>query len=153
MGRGTAEMKTNDVTGRFQEGEVGFAIEIGRPGISTSFADVEKIAMALIGKVDFEPKNPVTALLDIETGKFKDPRVRRERALSAIIECKTTEDKGLEILNLLKKASKEIDTVFSLCVINRCYDYKIPFKTQMVEAGFTPRINGKTNVGLGRPPA
>jgi NAD-dependent dihydropyrimidine dehydrogenase PreA subunit len=29
MGRGTAEMKTNDVTGRFSEGEVGFGIEMG----------------------------------------------------------------------------------------------------------------------------
>jgi len=45
MGRGTAEMKTNDVTGRFVEGEVGFAVEMGRPGVSTSFADVEKVAI------------------------------------------------------------------------------------------------------------
>lgn len=151
MGRGTAEMKTNDVTGRFREGEVGFAIEMGRPGISTRFADVEKIAMALAGKVDFEPINPVTILLDMETGQFKDPRVQRERVLSAIIECKTTEDNGLEVLNLLKTLSKEINTVFSLCVINKCRGRKIPFKEKMEEEGFTPRINGKTNVGLGRP--
>ena len=151
MGRGTAEMKTNDVTGRFQEGEVGFAIEMGRPGISTSLIDVEKIAMALVGKVDFEALNPVTVLLDKETGRFKDPKVREVRALSAIIECKTTEDKGLEILNILKGVSEEIDTVFSLCVINRCRNHKIPFKTRMEEAGYTPRINGKTNMGLGRP--
>lgn len=150
-GRGTAEMKTNDVTGRFREGEVGFAIEMGRPGISTSFADVEKIAAALAGRVEFEPLNPVTALLDTETGKFKESSVRMERSLSAIIECKTTEDRGLEVLNLLKEASEEIDTVFSLCVINRCVDGVPPFKAVMEAAGFTPRINGKTNVGLGRP--
>ena len=150
-GRGTAEMKTNDVTDRFLEGEVGFAIEMGRPGISTSFADVEKVAVALAGKVEFEPLNPVTVLLDAKTGRFKDPRVRKERALSAIIECKTTEDKGIKVLNLLKEVSQEIDTVFSLCVINRCRGYKIPFKERMEEAGFRPKINGKTNVGLGRP--
>lgn len=144
-------MKTNDVTGRFREGDVGFAIEMGRPGISTSFIDVERVAMALVGRVDFEPLNPVTVLLDNDTGKFKDSRVRGERALSAIIECKTTEDRGLEVLNVLKEVSKEIDTVFSLCVINRCRGHQIPFKTRMVEAGYTPRINGKTNVGLGRP--
>ena len=46
-GRGTAEMKTNDVTKRFIEGDIGFAIEIGRPGISTSFADVEQIAFQI----------------------------------------------------------------------------------------------------------
>lgn len=151
MGRGTAEMKTNDVTGRFREGEVGFAIEMGRPGISTSLIDVEKVAMALVGKVDFEALNPITVLLDKETGRFKDPRVRGVRALSAIIECKTTEDRGLEVLNILKEVSEEIDTVFSLCVINRCGGHRIPFKARMEKAGYTPRINGKTNVGLGRP--
>jgi len=150
-GRGTAEMKTNDVTGRFQVGEVGFAIEMGRPGISTCFADVEKVAVALAGRVDFEPLNPITALLDTEKGRFRDPRVQKVRALSAIIECKTTEDRGLEVLNLLKEVSGEIDTVFSLCVINRCVDGVPPFKAVMEDAGFRPRVNGKTNVGLGRP--
>ena len=150
-GRGTAEMKTNDVSSRFLEGEVGFAIELGRPGLSTSIADAEKIAIALAGKVEFEPLNPVTALLDPETGRLRDSRIRRERVLSAIIECKTTEEKGIEVLKLLKKVSEEIETVFSLCVINRCIDYEIPFKRMMEEAGFVPRINGKTNVGLGRP--
>jgi NAD-dependent dihydropyrimidine dehydrogenase PreA subunit len=151
MGRGTAEMKTNDVTGRFREGDVGFAIELGRPGISTRFDDVEKVAMALAGKVAFEPINPVTILLDAETGRFKDPKVRQERVLSAIIECKTTEDNGLAVLHLLHSLAEEINTVFSLCVINKCRGHTIPFKEKMEEAGFTPRINGKTNVGLGRP--
>lgn len=107
--------------------------------------------MALAGKVEFESLNPVTVLLDPKTGGLKDPRIRRERVLSAIIECKTTEDRGIEILRLLRKVAKEIDTVFSLCVINRCKEYEIPFKKRIEEAGFTPRINGKTNVGLGRP--
>ena len=31
-GRGTSEMKTNDVTGRYREGEVGIGAELGRPG-------------------------------------------------------------------------------------------------------------------------
>jgi NAD-dependent dihydropyrimidine dehydrogenase PreA subunit len=151
MGRGTAEMKTNDVTGRFREGEVGFAIEMGRPSISTGFADVEKVTVALAGMVEFEPLNPVTALIDPKTGRFKDPRVLDVRALSAIIECKTTEERGLEVLRTLKEISGEIDTVFSLCVIVSCRGYDIPFRDVMVENRFTPRINGKTNVGLGRP--
>ncbi len=151
MGRGTAEMKTNDVTGRFRVGEVGFAIEMGRPGISTSFHDVERVACRLAGMVEFEPLNPVTVLLDPKTGRFADPRVRAERALSAIIECKTTEDRGLEVLAALKQVAAEIDTVFSLCVINRCQGHRIPFKARLEAAGYAPRINGKTNVGLGRP--
>ena len=32
-GRGTEEMKTNDVTNNFVEGKIGFSIELGRPGV------------------------------------------------------------------------------------------------------------------------
>ena len=32
-GRGTEEVKTNDVSGRVKVGEVGFTIEFGRPGV------------------------------------------------------------------------------------------------------------------------
>src|SRR4030042_4183211 len=41
-GRGTEEMKTNDVTGRLRKGEAGMVIEGGRPGIGAYFRDVEK---------------------------------------------------------------------------------------------------------------
>jgi len=37
-GRGTEEMKTNDITGRFQAGDIGIGIEMGRPGVGASFA-------------------------------------------------------------------------------------------------------------------
>ncbi len=36
-GRGTEEMKTNDVSGRFRPGEVGVGIELGRPGVGATF--------------------------------------------------------------------------------------------------------------------
>ena len=150
-GRGTAEMKTNDVTKRFIKGELGFAIEVGRPGVSTSFADVEQIAQALASRVEFEPLNPVTQLLDPETGKFQDETILNERVLSAIIECKTTATQGLNVLHQLKTVASTLDTVFSLCVISRCQGLDIPFKGVMEAAGFQPRMNGKTNVGLGRP--
>jgi hypothetical protein len=150
-GRGTAEMKTNDVTKRFIEGEIGFAIEIGRPGISTRFADVEQIAQTLASHVDFEPLNPVTVLLDPQTGRFQDATIRNERVLSAIIECKTSASQALDVLHRLTTIASTLETVFSLCVISRCQDSGIPFKAVMEDAGFQPRLNGKTNVGLGRP--
>ena len=46
-GRGTEEMKTNEVTGRFKAGEVGIGIEVGRPVTGARFRDVEKIAQAV----------------------------------------------------------------------------------------------------------
>jgi len=150
-GRGTAEMKTNDVTERFKVGEVGFAIELGRPGVSASFDDLEKISTAISYLVHFEPKSPVTHLIDIKSGKLKDESIRGARVLSAIIEAKTEEENGLKVLRILEEVSHSLNTVFSLCVINRCVNGLSPFKSVLEEEGYSPRINGKTNVGLGRP--
>ena len=44
-GRGTQEMKTNDVTGRFADHQVGFGIELGRPGIGARLRDAEKVSV------------------------------------------------------------------------------------------------------------
>ena len=42
-GRGTQEMKTNDVTGRFRWGYAGIGVEMGRPGVSSSFKDLQTV--------------------------------------------------------------------------------------------------------------
>jgi len=47
-GRGTAEMKTNDITGRVKRGG-GVAVELGRPGVGTRFTDVEKVSREIAG--------------------------------------------------------------------------------------------------------
>jgi NAD-dependent dihydropyrimidine dehydrogenase PreA subunit len=150
-GRGTDEMKTNDTSARFRLGEVGFGIEMGRPGVSTSFRDVERVSMAISNLVEFEPMNPVCLLLDTDTGKLRDGRVKEERVLSAIIECKTDEDKAVDVLRILQNIAEEIDTVFSLSVISKCKNNTIPIIPIFEQAGFKPRLNGKTNIGLGRP--
>jgi hypothetical protein len=152
-GRGTEEMKTNDVTGRFREGEVGFAFEFGRPGIGTTFADVEKATMALAWHVEFEPNNPVTLLIDPKTGKLKDDAVRGERVLSAIVECKASQERAVEVIRIMQGVAKEVDTVFSVDAINKCVDGEIPVKRILDKAGINVRINGKTCMGLGRPMA
>ena len=58
-GRGTAEVKTNDVTDRVKQGEAGFVVEFGRPGIGARFRDIERVTRALaeLG-VEFESNNP-----------------------------------------------------------------------------------------------
>jgi len=88
-GRGTEEMKTNDVTGRFRPGEVGIGIELGRPGVAAYFREVEVVAMALapLG-YEMAEENPVTQFMsDRKTGKLRDD-ILNERATSAIIEGK-----------------------------------------------------------------
>ena len=152
-GRGTEEMKTNEVTGRFKPGFVGVGLEFGRPGIGTRFYDVQTVAMA-VAKVGagFETSNPVTQLIeDKKTGKFKD-EVLNEKAMSAIIECLIPIEKLKELLTAVQEAAKHIDTVFSIeCITRVAPDNSLPVEAILTEMGITHLINGKTNVGLGRP--
>lgn len=152
-GRGTSEMKTNDVTGRYRHGEVGFSVDVGRPGVGTTFEDVERVSMAVakVG-VKFEPLNPTTTLMaDSNTGRFRDD-VKMERVLSCILEFKTEEDKLLSVISGLRDVAKSVNTVFSVGCISRCRsDGMIPARAVLDEAGIFYRPNGKINLGLGRP--
>ena len=153
MGRGTQEMKTNDITGRYPRGRVGIAAELGRPCIGARFRDLEKLTMALapLG-VEFEKGNPVYALFaDPSTGKLKE-KVLNEKVLSAIIEISTTPEKVPVVLNALKEAAPLVDTVFSVgmcCLLEN--DGSSPAEDNARAAGFEARPNGKNNIGLGRP--
>jgi len=153
QGRGTEEMKTNDVTGRYSLGVAGLAIEMGRPGVGTSFHDIQTVSMALakLG-VEFEPNNPLTELMvDKTLGKI-NPEVLNEKVLSAILEFKIASDRLKEILIAVREVSSRINTVFSLDLISRVKsDGTMPNLAIAEEAGFSPRPNTKTNVGLGRP--
>jgi hypothetical protein len=151
-GRGTEEIKTNDVTGRLKDGDVGFVVELGRPGIGARFADIERMAMSLaeIG-INFEPKNPVTALMtDINTGKLRDD-ILNEKVLSAIIEFKTTLDKIDDVLQTIEEMKTEVDTVFSVGISAKCAaDGSAPYEEIVESLGYALSLNGKTNLGLGR---
>jgi len=152
-GRGTEEIKANDVTGRIAGGEAGMVIDLGRPGVGVRFSDIQKLttALAALG-TEFEPENPVTQFMqDRATGQLK-PEILDEKVLSAIIEFKVEQKNLLNILKKIKALSEKIDTVFSLDLINRVNtDGTIPTDAIVKAAGFVPRPNTKTNVGLGRP--
>lgn len=47
--------------------------------------------------------------------------------------------------------AKQIDTVISIDVISKCKDGGAPIKSILEDAGYKPRFNGKTCMGLGRP--
>ncbi len=146
-------MKTNDVTGRYRLGMCGIGIEMGRPGIGTSFCDIQTVAMAVARMgVEFEPRNPLTLVMtDPKTGKIKE-EVLGERVLSAILEFKVGNDRLKELLKTIMEVSSKIETVFSLDLISRVNkDGSIPNRSIAGEAGFTIRPNTKTNIGLGRP--
>ena len=155
-GRGTSEMKSNDVTGRYKRGQVGIAVEVGRPGVGVTIRNIEKIAapFARLG-VEFEPLNPLTSLMeDTKRAIFKDD-VKDERVLSAIIEFLIEPEKLSELMRALEEgAASAKETVFSVSMINRLNpDGSIPNMEALKELGYQASPNAKVNLGLGRPKA
>ena len=155
QGRGTEESKTNDVTFRCGPGEVGVAIEVGRPTVGMSLFDVQKItrAIARTGVHKIEPLNPIHSMIaDEKTGDLK-PEMLGERVLSAIIEFTVKRDQLSGILKTLKEVAKEVDSVFCIdaCTLLEP-GLKVPEDVlESIRAeGLTWRPNAKVNMGLGR---
>ena len=154
-GRGTEEMKTNDVKGSFLPGEVGVGVELGRPGLGAYFKDVEVVAMALMGAdigYELAAENPVTHFMsDQTTGKLRDD-ILGEKATSAIIEGKCKLEKLPQALKALQEAADKVDTVFTVEVITKVTpEGEVPIKAVLEESGFWYSINSKNNLGLGLP--
>ncbi len=154
-GRGTEEMKTNDVKGTFLPGEVGIGIELGRPGIGAYFRDVEIVAMALMGAnigYALAGENPVTHFMsDKQTGKIRDD-ILNEKATSAIIEGKCKLEKLPEALKALREAAEKVESVFTVEVITKVTpDGEVPIKPVLEELGVWYSVNSKNNVGIGEP--
>lgn len=151
-GRGTAEVKTNDVTLRYDWGYYGMCIELGRPGMGTSLRDVEKVTMALaeLG-VEFVEENPIINLFeDVGKGKLKE-EVLDERVLSLIVEVRFSKDLLPKVIETLKKVEREVETVFTVSLISRMMpDGIIPVVKELEELGLSVRPNAKINMGLGR---
>jgi hypothetical protein len=152
-GRGTEEMKTNEVTGRYRRGMYGMAFELGRPGVGARFYDVEKVARALSTlNVGFEENNPVTKLMVDRKKGFINPEVLGEKVLSAIVEFLAPAEKLPRVLEVLDRVSKEINTVFSGDIISRIgTDGSVPYIRVLQDMNRFLSINGKSNVGLGKP--
>jgi hypothetical protein len=147
-------MKTNDITGRFKDPDVGIALEFGRPGIGFRFYDIEKgsVAFSKLG-AKFEPENPYSVLIEPDTGKIKEEYkgVLGEKALSAIIEALAPKERLPEFYAAAVKVAEEIESVFTMNIISKMDGEDVILKPILDEAGIEVRINGKTNMGLGRP--
>jgi len=154
-GRGTEEAKTNDVSGRVRRGEIGFAIDMGRPGMGVRMSDVERVARAVTAAgLVLEPGrvSPLGKVLaDLGTGEMQ-PGARDLFVLSVIIEGKCPEARAKGVLQALQQVSGEIESVFSLGLIMRP-DREGEFSGLNILDGLDiPRPHrGKVNIGLGRP--
>ena len=152
-GRGTEEVKTNEVTGQFKKGYIGVTAEMGRPGVGVRFRDVEKVAQAMArAKVVFAPNNPVTYLMtDKTTGKLND-EILNEKVCSAMIETTSPIANLPNVIKELREVAMKIDTVFSLTISSRLdKDGTAPCQKILKELNVPLYLNGKTNLGLGRP--
>jgi NAD-dependent dihydropyrimidine dehydrogenase PreA subunit len=154
-GRGTEEIKTNDVTGIVHsQDRVAVAIEMGRPSIGARFRDVEAITK-VVSKFDieFEKSNPVTSyIINKKTGQV-DPQIINEKVLSCIIEFGASTDDLQQILYAVKEASRNLHTVFSVGVICKIDENnKTAVEDTLSKNGYDiHQASSKTNVGLGRP--
>jgi ferredoxin len=151
-GRGTEEVKTNDVTGRVGPGEVGFTIELGRPGVGVRFHEIQEVCRELArAGVGFEQKNPVTSLMsDVATGTIRED-ILQEKVLSAIVEIKVPVARIEEILRLVRDVEARIDTVVSIGAGVRCDEQGDDTVVAPILERLGYRLErAKTNVGLGR---
>ncbi len=150
-GRGTAEVKTNDVTNRIKEGDAGFVVEFGRPGVGTRFEDIQRVtaALAVLG-VEFEANNPVTSLMTDVSGGLIRKDILNEKVLSAIVEIKVCLERVPLILQKIKELSRTVNTVISVGVSTRCDASGNDALGEILEQEGYPKYRGKTNLGLGR---
>jgi ferredoxin len=153
-GRGTEEVKTNDVTGRVKMGEVGFTIEFGRPGVGVRFRDIQRMCWALAeARVSFETRNPITSLMtDVPSGTLR-PDILDEKVMSAIVEIKVPVERTEEVIRLVWAVERELDTVIALGVATRCGENgeETVVSPILEELGYKLQ-RAKTNIGLGRLP-
>jgi len=152
IGRGTEEVKTNELTKWVSLGEVGITIEFGRPGVGARFYEIQEMsrALAAAGFV-FETKNPIASLMtNLQTGDLpKD--ILNEKVLSAILEIKVPVARLEEVIRIVWAVEKRIKTVVVLGVGVRCDENgndAIVFPI-LERLGYNP-ARAKTNLGLGR---
>jgi ferredoxin len=151
-GRGTEEVKTNDVSNRVKVGEVGFTIEFGRPGVGARFREIQVMCQALAkAGVSFEKKNPVTSLMsDVATGTLRED-ILDEKVMSAIVEIKTGIERTEEIIRLVWAVEKKVDTVIAIGVGTRCdAEGEENIVAPILEGLGYKLVRAKTNLGLGR---
>src|SRR5438552_2833842 len=150
-GRGTEEVKTNDVTHRVGLGDAGFTVEFGRPTIGVRFWQIQEMTHALAQmNITFEKRNPVTSLMtNTSAGDIRED-ILNEKILSAIVEFKTPLANVPPILRKIKEVAKQLTTVVAVGVSARCDENGENSLEEILRQEGFDFNRGKTNLGLGR---
>jgi hypothetical protein len=154
-GRGGKEVKTQDVTGRIKQGQVGITIDMGRPGLGVYLRDVEKVAMALIGAGVVMPpsdKSPLGSLMQDPASGELVPEYLDYHFHSLLMEGTTTTEQLPVVLKALKEVETKIETVFAVGLVmhvdKNCYNSALDC---LDDLDIPKPHRGKVNLGLGRP--
>ncbi len=150
-GRGTEEVKTNDITNRIQQGDAGFVVELGRPGIGVYFRDVQTVTKALAAAgAEFEAGNPVTGLMtDPGTGEIRED-LHGEKVLSCIVELKAALDEVPGLLEVVEEVAKDFPSVISLGVSTRTDANGEEELQELLRSAGYDTWRAKVNLGMGR---
>src|ERR1700693_4473779 len=151
-GRGTEEVKTNDVSGRVAAGEVGFTIELGRPGVGVWMREIQQVCLRLgAAGLFFEKGTPTPSLMRDSVSGTRREDILGEKVMSAIVEIKAPVERTEEIVRLVWEVEKELDTVVALGVGTRCgVDGEDHVLAPILERLGYKLQRAKTNTGLGR---
>lgn len=151
QGRGTEEMKTNDVTNNYVRGKIGFSVELGRPGVGAYLSDLEKVLMEVTRRgAEFIEDNPVMQLMaDRSTGALR-PEILGEKVLSAIAEFIIPEAEALGFAEEMKEfLNSELGCVATMSVTSRADESgESEFMLRLKERGVDIYPNGKVNIGM-----
>ncbi len=151
-GRGTEEVKTNDVNPRVGVGEVGYTIEFGRPGVGVRFRDIQEMTISLAKlNIQFEAKNPISHLMTDKSAGMLREDILDEKILSGIVEIKTRLDQVESVLTTVEDVNRRIDTVTAVGISTRCdSDGEETQLAEILEELGYGAERAKTNMGLGR---
>jgi len=151
-GRGTEEVKTNDVTARYRAGEIGLMIEVGRPGAGARLRDVEQVTVALAGMgIAVHPCNPLRGLMENPKSGRLLPEVLNEKVLSVIVECVIPEDQLDTALENIRQTARGLQSVCGVGLIRRFASSGESPMEWAGHRGLPVAPNGKVNLGAGRP--
>lgn len=148
-GRGTEGIKSNDSQNRYQRGDIGVFIELGRPVLGARFTDVERVVKKFKSNgYDVGQGNPIRALIaDSNTGAL-DTEVLNEKIISCVLEFVIPDSAADRLMQMVHELSDEVDSVFALSVaIKADEDGRSNFREL-----FGPDVfclpNAKVNIGL-----
>jgi ferredoxin len=120
QGRGTPGIKANDSENRYQHGQIGVFVELGRPVLGARFADVEKVVKRFTAH-GYAPvlENPVYELIEDHASGALKKEILNEKVISCVLEFVIPENESANLINIIDDLSRRVDTVFNVCVALR----------------------------------